>query len=225
MKIHRHLFVILVVTIYFISMEVSAQDISLTGQDKKLLVTMARETLHVFLKDGSIPTYKNQTLSKVVQEKGACFVTLNKKGYGLRGCIGVFERNRPLYETVIDRAIAAATKDPRFPRVAYDELKDIKIDISVLTAPKPLIFHSPEDLLAKLRPLKDGVILKTRYGGATFLPQVWEQLPDKELFLSRLCQKHGAPSNIWKTDYKNISVLIYHAIVFGEENYGGTPNQ
>ncbi len=221
MKAYRHSFVILVVIIFFISLDVKAQEVSLTQQDKKSLVTLARKTLHKFLKDGSTQTFKARTLSKSLQKKRACFVTLTKKGYGLRGCIGVFERNRPLYENVIDRAIAAATKDPRFPRVTYDELKDIKIEISVLTEPKPLVFHSPEDLLAKLRPLKDGIILKTRYGSSTFLPQVWEQLPGKESFLSHLSQKHGAPKNIWKTDYKKVSVLTYQAIVFGEENYGG----
>jgi len=224
MKKNRHLFIILVVIIFFTSMEASAQDISFTRGEKKTLVAMARETLHKFLKNGSIPTFKGQTLSKPLQKKRACFVTLTKKDFGLRGCIGVFERTRPLYENVIDRAIAAATKDPRFPRVTYDELKNIKIEISVLTVPKSLIFQSPEDLLAKLRPLKDGVILKTRYGSSTFLPQVWEQLPDREIFLSRLSQKHGAPKNIWKTDFKNISVLTYQAIVFGEEHYGGTPD-
>jgi AmmeMemoRadiSam system protein A len=132
----------------------------------------------------------------------------------------MFSRTRPLYVNVIDRAIASATQDSRFPQVKYSELKGIKIEISVLTEPKPMEFSSPEDLLAKLRPLKDGVILETRYGESTFLPQVWEQLPEKEAFLGHLCMKHGAPADTWKRDYKNLKVLVYEAVVFGEEDYG-----
>jgi AmmeMemoRadiSam system protein A len=122
---------------------------------------------------------------------------------------------------VIDRAISAAVHDPRFPKVNYEELKDIKIEISILTAPEKILFHSPDDLLAKLRPKIDGVILKTKYGSSTFLPQVWDQIPDKEQFLSYLCRKQGAPGMIWKSNYQDIEVLIYQAIVFGEETYGG----
>jgi hypothetical protein len=68
--------------------------------------------------------------------------------------------------------------------------------------------------------MKDGVIIETRYGSSTYLPQVWEQLPDKEVFLSELCRKHGAPADTWKKDYKNIKVFTYQAVVFGEEIYG-----
>ncbi len=74
--------------------------------------------------------------------------------------------------------------------------------------------------MAKLRPLKDGVIITTKYGSSTYLPQVWEQLPDKKDFLSNLCHKHGAPSDYWETDWKNMTVQTYEAIVFGEEVYG-----
>lgn len=208
-------------SVFLITPKTGAGDMALTEQDKQQLIMIARETLETYLKDGKIPKIKENDLSKAIMENGACFVTLNKKGSGLRGCIGIFERERPLYKNVISRTIAAATQDPRFPIVTQDELKDIKIEISVLTEPKPLQFKSSQDLLAKLRPLTDGVILHTRYGGSTFLPQVWEQLPDKEAFLSRLCQKHGAPGNAWKRDIENIAVETYQAIVFGEDVYGG----
>lgn len=125
-----------------------------------------------------------------------------------------------LYENVIDRTIAAATRDPRFPMVIYDELKDIRVEITVLTEPKELQFNSPNDLLAKLHPLKDGVILMTKYGESTFIPQVWKELPDKEKFMSALCEKQYAPRDAWKKEYKNTKVLIYHAIFFDEEIYG-----
>ena len=199
----------------------SAQEANFSDADKDFLIRLARNTLTMYLKDGSKLKIDDRKVSENLRVNGACFVTLMKKGTGLRGCIGIFERHLPLYQNVIGRAIAAAVHDSRFPRVRYDELKDIKIEISVLTAPEKILFNSPEDLLEKLRPEKDGVILKTKYGSSTFLPQVWEQLPDKEQFLSYLCRKQRAPGMTWRNNYKNIEVLTYQAIVFGEETYGG----
>jgi len=200
---------------------VSAQEEKLSESDKEALLVLARKTLTQYLKDGNLPRIDEHRLSKNLRENGACFVTLLKKGSGLRGCIGIFQRTDPLYRNVMGRAIAAALQDSRFPAVTYGELKDIKLDISVLTEPENLKFTSPDDLLKKLRPLKDGVILKTRFGSSTFLPQVWEQLPDKEEFLFHLCQKHGAPGMIWKEEPDKIQVQIYQAIVFGEKEFGG----
>lgn len=136
--------------------------------------------------------------------------------------MGLFLPEEPLYKNVIDRTIAAAAEDPRFLHnpITYNELKDIKLEISVLIEPKDLKFDSPQDILIKLRPLKDGVIITTKYGSSTYLPQVWEQLPDKRDFLSNLCQKHGAPPAYWETNWKDVTVQIYEAIVFGEEVYG-----
>jgi len=198
-----------------------AQGANFSNADKEFLIQLARNTLTRYLKDGSILKIDEKRVSENLKTNGACFVTLIKKGTGLRGCIGIFERHLPLYQNVIDRAISAATNDPRFPKVRYDELKDIKIEISVLTAPEKILFDSPDDLLAKLRPKRDGVILKTKYGSSTFLPQVWEQLPDKEQFLSYLSRKQGAPGLIWRNNYTDIEILTYQAIVFGEETYGG----
>ncbi|MDD5085840.1 MAG: AmmeMemoRadiSam system protein A [Candidatus Omnitrophica bacterium] len=197
---------------------VLAGETNLTAEDKSYLVKLARQTLEQYLKDKSTPVVDEAKLSSALKEKGACFVTLEKKQSGLRGCMGTFSFGEPIYKTVIDRAIAAATGDPRFSPVSYDELKDIKVEISVLTVPKELPFSSPEDLLSKLVPLRDGVVLTTRYGGSTFLPQVWEQLPNKEEFLCELSMKHGAPPYTWRDDYKNVKVETYEAIVFGEEN-------
>ncbi len=195
---------------------------TLTTADKEYLVNLARQTLYWYLKDGVVPSPDESILSDNVRQKCACFVTLDKRDVGLRGCMGLFERDRPLYKNVIDRAITAATKDPRFMQVQYHELKDIRVEISVLTEPKPLQFDSPHDLLEKLRSLVDGVILRTRYGfqQSTFLPQVWKQLPDKKDFLSRLCLKQHAPADAWISDYKNVRIWTYQAIVFGEETYG-----
>lgn len=201
---------------------VSAQEENLSESDKEALLVLARKTLTQYLKDGNLLRIDEHRLSKNLLEKGACFVTLYKKGSGLRGCIGIFQRTDPLYRSVMGRAIAAALQDSRFPAVTYDELKDIKLDISVLTEPEKLEFISADDLLKKLRPLKDGVILKTRFGSSTFLPQVWEQLPDKEQFLYYLSAKHGAPGMIWKEEPDKIQVQVYQAIVFGEKEYGGS---
>jgi AmmeMemoRadiSam system protein A len=199
----------------------SAQEEKLTESDKDTLLVLARKTLTQYLKDGKLPQVDEHLLNKSLRENGACFVTLLKKGSGLRGCIGIFQRTDPLYRNVMGRAIAAALYDSRFPAVTYDELKDIKLDISVLTEPEKLEFTSADDLLKKLRPSVDGVILKTRFGSSTFLPQVWEQLPDKEQFLYHLSTKHGAPGMIWKEEPDKIQVQIYQAIVFGEKEYGG----
>ncbi|MEW5910849.1 MAG: AMMECR1 domain-containing protein, partial [Thermodesulfobacteriota bacterium] len=89
--------------------------------DKEFLIRLARNTLTQYLKDGSKLKIEEKKVSKSLREKGACFVTLTKKGTGLRGCIGIFERNLPLYQNVIDRAISAAVHDSRFPKVRYEE--------------------------------------------------------------------------------------------------------
>lgn len=194
-----------------------------TPKEKQFLLNLAREALYWYLDDKSIPTVEDKYLTSNLLEKKACFVTLNDKN-GLRGCMGMFEPvNTPLYKNVIDRAIASAAEDPRFilNRIKYDELYEITIEISILTSPQDLKFSSPEDLLAKLRPFVDGIILTTPYGASTFLPQVWEQLPTKEDFLSQLCKKHGAPADFWKTNYKNLKVQVYEVIHFAEQVPGG----
>jgi AmmeMemoRadiSam system protein A len=138
---------------------------------------------------------------------------LTEKGE-LRGCIGHILPQEPLYEAVVDNARNAATRDPRFLPVQPGEAGKIKIEISVLTEPKPLPFTSPEDLLAKLQADKDGVVLKLDGRSATFLPQVWEQLPDKVEFLNRLSEKAGCVSGDWRKP--GTSVLIYHVEAFKE---------
>jgi AmmeMemoRadiSam system protein A len=198
----------------------SAQDDSLTNSEKQYLINLARQTLYWYLRDGTIPEPDETVLTEGLQQMRGCFVTLYKRDFGLRGCTGTFVMDRMLYKNIINTTITSATQDRRFLIVKYDELKDIKIEISVLTEPKELLFSSPKDLLAKLRPGIDGVYLITRYGRSTFIPQVWEDLPDRKDFLSALCQKHGAPRDTWQKDYKNITVFTYQAIVLSEEVYG-----
>ena len=122
----------------------------------------------------------------------------------------------PLHQAVADNARNAALRDPRFPAVEPGELDKIRIEISVLTEPQPLAFSSPEDLLSKLHPNEDGVLLHIGPRTATFLPQVWAQLPDKVEFLNHLSQKAGCESSAWRG--KDVSVSIYHVECFEEEH-------
>ena len=123
---------------------------------------------------------------------GAAFVTINKRPEGrLRGCIGSLQSYRPLYKDIIANAQAAALRDPRFPPLRPDELKDITIEVSILSDPKPLPYEDKEDLRKKITPMRDGVVLRLGSHQATYLPQVWEQLPDFDHFFGSLCQKAG----------------------------------
>ncbi len=174
--------------------------------ERSLLLKIARQALIDGVNGRALPSLELDQLSPRLRELGASFVTLTCKDQ-LRGCVGSIEPLQPLAEDVRHQAIAAALQDYRFPPVSADELPGIHISISVLTKPVLLEYKSPEDLLSKLRPGIDGVILKHGLQRATFLPQVWEKIPDVELFLSMLCQKMGAPSNLWRI--KHLQVLTY----------------
>lgn len=200
----------------------TTDDISFSNPEKRYLINLARQTLYWYIKYNTIPEPDAKSLTDNLKRPLGCFVTLNKHGTGLRGCIGMFVPKTPLYKNIISRTIAAATKDYRFKKVEADELELIKIDISILTPPILLKVNSPSELLAALKPNIHGVILQTRYGRkqSTYLPQVWGALPEKELFLSHLCQKQGAPPDTWRTDFDNINVWTYQALVFEEAVYG-----
>lgn len=225
MKVFKKVYLIISLTLpLLLSVNSFATEDTFTSKEKRFLLNLVRETLYWYLEDKSIPDVDDKYLTRNLLQKKACFVTLNGKNGELRGCMGMFEPvDAPLYQNVIDRAIASATQDHRFAfnRIAYDELSEITIEISILTSPKNLKFSSPEDLLTKLRPLVDGVIVTTPYGGSTYLPQVWEQLPNKEDFLSQLCKKHGAPADYWRRNHKNLEVQTYEVIHFSEEAPGG----
>jgi AmmeMemoRadiSam system protein A len=175
-----------------------------TPEERQRLLALARSSLTEVVTKGRLPAAATNGYSaKFIQPKG-CFVTLTKHGE-LRGCIGHILPQEALYRAVMDNAHSAALRDPRFPPVQPDELDKIEVEVSVLTEPQPLAFSSPEDLLAKLRPHKDGVVLKIGGSGATFLPQVWEQLPDKTEFLEHLARKAGCPASAWR----NPGTLVY----------------
>lgn len=127
-------------------------------------------------------------------EAGATFVTLTLYG-GLRGCIGSLVAHRPLIDDLIENARSAAFKDPRFLPLSLTEFDEVKVEVSLLSAPKILEYSSTADLRTKVRPGVDGVVLSLNGRRATFLPQVWEELPTFELFFSHLCQKAGLGSD------------------------------
>jgi len=187
---------------------------SLTPQERETLLKLARETISRVARQLEPPAIEQATASEALQRDGACFVTLTKHGE-LRGCIGTLEAHRPLVVDVRENAIAAAFEDPRFPPVRPQEVKDLHVEVSVLSQPEPLAFEGPEDLIAKLRPEVDGVVIKRGWRRATFLPQVWEKLPKAEEFLEHLCLKAGlAP-----TDYRRpgLEVYTYQVEMFEEE--------
>ena len=140
-----------------------------------------------------------------LQASRATFVTLYKGGE-LRGCIGTLEARRPLVVDVAYNAFAAAFRDPRFMPVELDEVAVLDLHISVLGHPEPLRFADQDDLLAQLRPGLDGLILEQGGHRGTFLPSVWESLPQPEEFLTHLKIKAGLAATYWSPD---ISVWRY----------------
>jgi AmmeMemoRadiSam system protein A len=188
----------------------------LTNGEKQTLLRLAREAMESAVKGKVRPPLDIQSLTPLLRENGASFVTLTIDD-NLRGCIGALEAYQPLAEDVREHAVAAALQDPRFPRVRENELNRIRLEVSRLTAPHLLEYSSSADLLKKLRPHIDGVILEDNFRRATFLPQVWEKIPDPAEFLSHLCQKMGARANLWQE--AKLQVHIYQVEEFHEMNY------
>ena len=125
-----------------------------------------------------------------LEENGAAFVTINTEPHQhRRGCRGTLPAYRPLYEDIIHTAQAAALRDPRFLPLTVEELEHIKIEVSILSEPQPLAYDTIEDLRSKVVPFQDGIVLKLNGKHATYLPQVWEQLPKFDDFFSSLCMK------------------------------------
>ena len=131
-----------------------------------------------------------------LMQKRATFVTLTIGGR-LRGCIGMLEACRPLAEDVAENARAAAFEDPRFPPLTLPELAKLEIHISILSPSEEMVFSSESDLLRQIRPGVDGLILQEGFRRGTFLPSVWAELPEKELFLTHLKLKAGLPADYW----------------------------
>lgn len=131
-----------------------------------------------------------------LQQPGATFVTLTQRGE-LRGCIGTLQAQRSVLVDVKANAVAASLRDPRFPPMVAAELSITDIEVSLLSAMQPMVFATESEALAQLRPQIDGVLLAFGQHRSTFLPQVWEQLPDVRHFMAHLKQKAGLPAGFW----------------------------
>ena len=136
-----------------------------------------------------------------LEAHGATFVTLTQYGE-LRGCIGTLEAHRPLREDVEENALAAAFRDPRFAPLAAAEFEITRVEVSLLSAPAPLPIAGEDDLLQRLRPGVDGVVLAWRGRRATFLPQVWESLAEPRDFIAALKRKAGLGPGFWADDLR-----------------------
>lgn len=147
-----------------------------------------------------------------LHQPAACFVTLTKAGR-LRGCIGSLQAHRKLVEDVIHNAQAAAFNDPRFSPLLADELASLRVEVSLLSAPAPMVFQSEAEALAALRPGVDGLILTDGVHRSTYLPQVWGQLPKPEDFLAALKEKAGLPRDYWS---ESLSLQRYTALKWQE---------
>lgn len=187
----------------------------LNAEQGGLLLRLARHTLEAEFGRRKREAAPELPDDSIFQEHRGVFISLIKHGQ-LRGCIGSLIGIEPLADAVRRHTVNAAFSDRRFPMLSADELPDVRIEISALTAPHQLAYTDGEDLVCKLRPLVDGVIIKMPQGmGATFLPQVWHELPKPEIFLEQLCRKAGLPGSAWRSS--GLIVQTYQAVRFIEE--------
>ena len=186
-------------------------DTLLSHEQGRLLLALARATLKQRLVGGNVPQAPDDP---VLLTSSATFVTLKIAGK-LRGCIGNLQPVGLLWEGIRDNAINAAFHDHRFSALRPEELEKVDLDISILSPPQPLAYSDPKELLRQLRPGIDGVIVGDGRHSATFLPQVWQQLPDPQQFLGHLCQKAGLPERAWRD--KKLEIHVYQVQCFVEE--------
>jgi AmmeMemoRadiSam system protein A len=197
----------------------SRETAPLNRSQGRALVLLARNTLLEHF-NRLMPTAQKEQMERrlgdpPLQESCGTFVTL-KIGGQLRGCIGSLAGMESIVDNVRSNAINAAFNDPRFSALTTAELDRVVIEVSVLTEPKPLEYTDSEDLSAKLQPGVDGVTIRKGTASATFLPQVWRQLPKVDSFLSQLCMKAGLAAEAWRRD--RLDVETYQVQYFEEEH-------
>lgn len=188
----------------------------LSQQQGQFLVRLARQRIEEQLGlEPTAPVAEADLQDPVLQEHRGIFVTLHAKNKELRGCIGSLVAGESIVDGVGRHALNAAFDDHRFSPVTAAELAHLQVEVSVLTEPEPLEPAVGEALLQRLRPGKDGVILQGPGGAsATFLPQVWSQLPGPEQFLGHLCRKAGLAEQAWRTG--SLSFSVYQVQSFEE---------
>ena len=172
----------------------------LSRAEQAEILSLSRRQLTVSASGGeAMLEIDESTLPDALLVHASSFVTLLGADEDLRGCmIDQFEAHEPLYRNVLRNTILAATGDARFAPVSPGEVEDLRIEISILSEPTGLVFSDPADLLAKLSPGLDGVILRINDRMATYLPSVWEIFPAEDEFLSRLCEKAGLSQDRWR---------------------------
>jgi len=187
---------------------ISRLEAQLDEGTKKELLKLARNVLETYIRHGRTLEFK--PMHPVLEENSGAFVTLMKSGQ-LRGCIGYFGRDKPLYQVVKEYTIAAAIEDPRFYPVKVEELPEIKIKISVLSDLKPI--SDVNEIIVG----KHGVYVRSGFRGGTYLPEVAvEQSWNRTQLLEHLCaEKAGLPKDAWKD--KNTRIFIYSSQIFGEK--------
>lgn len=169
--------------------------------DRIILLDTARSSIRHGLDQGKALEVNADDYSEDLQAECACFVTLQIAGE-LRGCIGHLQAVQPLINDVAENAWAAAFQDPRFAPLSQAEFPRLEIHISILSPPQAMSFSSQQDLLTQIRPGIDGLILEDGYRRGTFLPSVWESLPDAPDFLDHLKLKAGLPASYWSDNIK-----------------------
>jgi AmmeMemoRadiSam system protein A len=190
---------------------------SLDTPERRELLALARASIDSALSPGrgnnNLAPYTAALLPPALTVRRSSFVTLHRNGQ-LRGCCGTLDAPRPLAEDVWRNAWAAAFSDYRFPQLTAAEWPQVSLHLSLLTVPEQLDVGSEDQLLAQLRPSVDGLILESDIGRATFLPAVWEQLPDPAQFVRHLKMKAGWPATYWSN---RVRVFRYETESFGEE--------
>lgn len=193
------------------------QQTELSEAQGKTLLTLARQTIAKKIgqpvSQEDEQNQEKELKTHPFQEQRGTFVTLTRHGQ-LRGCIGSIAPVESIASGIRRNAVNAAFEDHRFSPLKEEEFADLKIEVSILTNPQPLNYSDADDLLNKLRQGVDGVILRSGPAGATFLPQVWEQLPEAQDFLGRLCLKAGMAADSWRTLHPEI--LTYQVQHFSE---------
>lgn len=182
-------------------------------EEQAQLLRLARQTLEAITTGGARPHIEEADLTSALREDRACFVTLYI-GEELRGCTGTLVARRCLADEVTITTVQTALSDPRFAPVTAAEVPRIRIEISVLTPPEALKFNSPDELIRLLRPDIDGVTLRLGHYRSTFLPQVWERVPDPVAFLTMLSRKMGLPGDAWR--HPDLEVETYQTVVIEE---------
>ena len=186
--------------------------IKLRDAERDQLLQIARQSIRNGLRGGDALEVALHEVPEVLTSPLGVFVTLTQQD-SLRGCIGSMQSSDPLAQSVAESAHGAAFHDPRFPRLAADELDQVRIEISILSPMEAVTASSRSELLSTVRAEVDGLLLQDRHHRSTFLPKVWQQLPNPEDFLNHLLTKAGLPTDHWST---TLQFYRYHTVSFQE---------